>query len=168
MLNSVMGNKMNEIETINFIIEKLIKESKNKIIVVEGEKDKKALKKLGVFHVQSISREPIFKVIEKVKKKNRDVIVLVDLDREGKKKLTQLLSGFEREGVKVDLRFYEEFKKTKIRQIEGILKRIRNLNRGDYYGKDCSYFCKIYYTCFSTSRWNCGKARCNWSNIWTD
>ncbi|MCW1296113.1 MAG: toprim domain-containing protein [Candidatus Parvarchaeota archaeon] len=159
---------MNEIETINNLIEKLIDVSKNKIVVVEGEKDKEALEKLGVFNVRSISRKSIVDFVEEIASKNKEVILLPDLDREGRKKLTQLLSAFEKEGVKVDLTFYKELSKTEIRQIEGIIKRIRNLNRGDCHGKNCSYFCKIYYTCFSAGRWGRRKARCNWSDIWSD
>ena len=99
-----------------------LKNSK-KIVVVEGEKDKIALKKLGVKNVIAIARKPIFEFIEEIAEKNKEVIILTDLDDEGKKLYSKLKNGFQGCGIKVDNRFREDlFRNTHISQIEGIFR----------------------------------------------
>ena len=99
-----------------------LKNSK-KIVLVEGEKDKIALKKLGVKNAIAIARKPIFEFIEEIAEKNKEVIILTDLDDEGKKLYSKLKNGFQRYGIKVDNKFREElFRNTHISQIEGIFR----------------------------------------------
>lgn len=102
-------------------IEKLKK--KNRIIIVEGRKDKEALERLGLKNIVTLSKKPIFQIIEEVSEKNKRVIILTDLDKHGKELFGKLNSGLQYHGVKVDNKFREFlFKKTKLRQIEGIIK----------------------------------------------
>ncbi|MFH1332196.1 MAG: toprim domain-containing protein [archaeon] len=97
-----------------------IKSSK-KWIIVEGEKDKKALRKLGVKNVISISRKPLFEFIEEISLKHKEVIILTDLDREGKQLYHRLKQGLQKNGVRIDNQFRESlFKETHLSQIEGI------------------------------------------------
>lgn len=101
----------------------------NKIIIVEGKKDKEALECLGVSNIITLNKDPIYKVIEEAAKENKKVIILTDLDKEGKKLYGRLNSGLQRFGVEVDNYFREFlFKKTKLRQIEGILSYLLNNN----------------------------------------
>ncbi len=108
-------------ETIdNFL--RILRES-NKTIIVEGKKDKEALNKIGVKKVVTLSKKPVYKVVEDTAKNNKEVIILTDLDKEGKKLFGKLNSGLQSLGVRVDKRPREFlFKKTKLRQIEGITK----------------------------------------------
>lgn len=94
----------------------------NKIIIVEGKKDKKSLERLGISNIVILNKNPVYKTIEEVAKKNKKAVILTDLDREGKKLYGKLNSGLQRLGVEVD-NYFREFllKKTKLRQIEGIL-----------------------------------------------
>ena len=119
-------NKYSE-ELISFI-EKL-KES-NKLIIVEGEKDKKALENLGIKKIITLNKEPLFKIAENISKEHRDVIILTDLDKKGKQLYGKLNSNLQRLGLRVDNRFRNFLlKKTKLRQIEGIinyLEKIKN------------------------------------------
>ena len=93
----------------------------NKIIIVEGKKDKKALESLGISNIVTLNKNPVYKVIENVAKDNKKAVILTDLDKEGKKLYGKLNSGLQRLGVEVDNYFREFlFRKTRLRQIEGI------------------------------------------------
>ena len=92
-----------------------------KAVIVEGKKDRAALCRRGIKNIYSIDSKPLFAVIESVAKKEKDVLVLTDLDREGKRIYSVLSSGLQGLGVRVDNYFREFlFRKTKIRQIEGV------------------------------------------------
>jgi 5S rRNA maturation endonuclease (ribonuclease M5) len=91
-----------------------------KLIIVEGKKDKAALEKLGVTNVVAILRKPLFSFIESVEAE--EVIILTDLDPEGKKLYGILKQGLQEKGIKIDTYFREYlFKKSKISQIEGLV-----------------------------------------------
>ncbi|MEK6835798.1 MAG: toprim domain-containing protein [Nanoarchaeota archaeon] len=96
------------------------------LIIVEGKKDKIALNKLGIENVNSIN-EPIYLVIEKLVNHNKEIIILTDLDREGKKIYAKLKHEFQRYGIKINNK-YRKFliKHTKITQIEGLPTYIKN------------------------------------------
>lgn len=95
----------------------------NKIVIVEGKKDKQALEQLGITNIITLSKKPIFQIIEEISRKSKGVVILTDLDKEGKKLFGKLNSGLQYHGVKVDNKFRGFlFKKTKLRQIEGIIK----------------------------------------------
>ena len=119
-------NKYSE-ELISFI-EKL-KES-SKLIIVEGQRDKKALEQLGINKIVTLNKEPLFKIAENISKEHKDVIILTDLDKKGKQLYGKLNSSLQRLGLRVDNRFRNFLlKKTKLRQIEGIinyLEKIKN------------------------------------------
>ena len=91
------------------------------LIIVEGKKDKKALKNLGIKNITELSKKPLFEIIENISIKNNDCIILTDLDKKGKELYGKLNSGLQRYGVKVDNKFRNFlFRHTKIRQIEGL------------------------------------------------
>ncbi len=113
-------------------IEEIISElkSSNKLIIVEGIKDKRALKKLAVNnYIVVLSKKPIFAVIEDISKITKDVVILTDFDKKGKELYGKLNSGLQRLGVKVDHYFREWLQRnTKLSHIEGIAKYIKNLD----------------------------------------
>jgi 5S rRNA maturation endonuclease (ribonuclease M5) len=99
-------------------IKKLKEDSKEKIVLVEGKKDKKVLEDEGVKNILTLTK-PFYKVIEEIVDENKKCIVLVDLDKEGKKLYSKLKYYFNKYGVKINDKFREFlFKNTKIRQIE--------------------------------------------------
>ena len=109
-------------------LEDFISELKNssKLIIVEGKKDKKALGDLGIKNIITL-KQPIYKIVEQISKKNKEVIILTDLDKEGKKLYGKLNSELQRFGVNVDKKFREFlFKKTTLRQIEGLSSYVEN------------------------------------------
>jgi 5S rRNA maturation endonuclease (ribonuclease M5) len=108
---------MNELEILK---------NSGKAVIVEGKKDKECLESLGFSNVIELQKRPLFKVVEDVAKKYKEVAILTDLDKRGKKIFGYLNSGLQKHGVKVDNRFRNFlFKKTKLRQIEGLKKYIQ-------------------------------------------
>jgi len=115
-------------ETTNELLDwiETIKDS-DKIIIVEGKEDKKALHKLGITDVVQLNKRPLYKVVEELIEKGKEVIILTDLDKKGKQLYGKLNHDLCRFGVKVDNRFRNFlFKNTKLRQIEGMDSYIRN------------------------------------------
>ena len=95
--------------------------SSEKLIIVEGMKDKKALESFGIKNIVTLNK-PLHQVIEDVAEKSKDVIILTDLDKKGKELFGKLSSGLQSHGVRVDKSFREFlFRKTKLRQIEGLV-----------------------------------------------
>jgi len=91
------------------------------LVIAEGKQDEKALKELGFQNIITLSKKPLFKVVEQVVAKNKETLILTDLDKEGKLLYGKLNHQLQQFGVKVNnkLRNYL-FRHTKLRQIEGL------------------------------------------------
>ncbi|MBS3163481.1 toprim domain-containing protein [Candidatus Woesearchaeota archaeon] len=94
----------------------------DKTIVVEGVKDKINLRKLGIPEKRIIFLDgPLYQIAEKIYKREKDCILLLDLDKEGKKLYSRLRHDLQRFGVKIDNKFREFlYKKTSMTYIEKI------------------------------------------------
>jgi len=93
----------------------------NKIIIVEGKKDKEALEKLGIKNIIELSKKPLFQVIEDIADNGKECVILTDLDKKGKELYGKINSGLQKFGVKIDNSFRAFlYKNTQLRQIEGI------------------------------------------------
>jgi 5S rRNA maturation endonuclease (ribonuclease M5) len=104
-----------------------IKQSET-LVVVEGKKDKIALESLGITNIIELNKKPLFEIIENISSKNKNCIILTDLDKQGKQLYGKLNSGLQQFGVKIDNNFRNFlFKKTHLRQIEGINTYIENI-----------------------------------------
>ena len=92
-----------------------------KLVLVEGVKDKKALERLGVENICCLNDKPLYEVVESVAANNKKVIILTDLDREGRRLYGRLKTQLQAHGVEVDNYFREFlFRNTKLRQVEGL------------------------------------------------
>lgn len=93
----------------------------DKVIIVEGKKDRAALEKLGFENIIELSKKPLFQIIEDISNKNKECIILTDFDKKGEQLYGKLNSGLSRLGVKVDnkLRGFLQ-KKTRLSHIEGL------------------------------------------------
>lgn len=111
---------MTEAEELHDWLERL--GDSEKLIVVEGAKDESALESLGISRIFVLGKRPIFKTVEEIVSIAEDVIILTDLDKEGKKLYGKLSTSLQERGVVVD-NFFREwlFRNTKLRQIEGIV-----------------------------------------------
>ena len=93
----------------------------NKTILVEGKKDKEDLNNLGIKNIITLKQKPIYKIVEEISENSKEVIILTDLDVEGKKLYSRLKSGLQKHGIKIDHEFREFlFKKSKITYIESL------------------------------------------------
>lgn len=110
---------MSESEELEEQLQKI--KDQRKLILVEGIKDKKSLEQLGITNVITLRRRALYKVVEDIVGKTKDCIILTDLDCEGKKLFKTINSELTQRGVRVDKHFRNFlFKKTQLRQIEGI------------------------------------------------
>ena len=104
---------------------KKIKEN-DKLVIVEGFKDKRALESFGIKRINVLKGRALYKVIEEIG--DKEVVILTDLDRVGKKLYAVLKDKFSQRGVKVDDKLREFlFKETKLRQIEGLKRFMERL-----------------------------------------
>ncbi len=97
-------------------IEKIRKN--NFLIIAEGKKDISALKILGLKNVISLKNKPLFEVIEEIRSK--DIVILTDLDTEGRKIFSKLRCGLQKNGIRVHNKLRNLLFKTKLRNIEGL------------------------------------------------
>ena len=97
---------------------------KDKPVIVEGINDVKALEELGFTNVTPLNGA-LYQVIERFEDED-EVVILTDLDKEGKKIYGRLAKGFAKRGVKVNDNVRNIlFKETKLRQIEGLANYIK-------------------------------------------
>lgn len=92
---------------------------KDKIVIVEGIKDKKALNNLDVKNV-IILNKPLYRIIDNISEKYKKVVILTDLDKKGRELYSKLRYGLERNGIKIDDKFREFLFKERISHIESI------------------------------------------------
>jgi len=95
-----------------------VEESKDLPVVVEGKRDVRALRKLGFNNIFPLNK-PIFAMIEGVSH-YKEVIILTDLDTEGKKLYRKLKSGFCERGVQINEKLRQQLIFYKISHIEGL------------------------------------------------
>ncbi len=89
----------------------------NKLIIVEGKNDKKALEDLGINNIITFSNSPLLS-IENIKE--QEVVILTDIDKAGRKMYSILKQELQKRKVKVDDRFRKFLFYTRISHIEGI------------------------------------------------
>jgi len=98
---------------------KLLKENKDKQVIVEGKRDKKVLCLLGFKKILTLNKG-IYETTEKLKEKQ--VLILTDFDPEGKKIAKELNRILQSLGYKVDRETRRKigfmFTRLKIRKIE--------------------------------------------------
>ena len=91
------------------------------IIIVEGKKDKAALNKLGIKNIMPLNGKPLYKLTEEISELKKPVIILTDLDKEGRKFYSKLKHDLQKKGVKIKDGFRKFlFKKTKVTVIESL------------------------------------------------
>jgi 5S rRNA maturation endonuclease (ribonuclease M5) len=117
---------MQKKEEFEGFIERLRKASEEKIVLVEGAKDKNALESLGVKNIMTL-KKPLYAVVEDIVSSGKDCVILTDLDKKGKEIYARVSSKLKQSGVKVDNRFREFLFETRLRQIEGIISYLGKL-----------------------------------------
>lgn len=115
---------MNEefIQKVRIELAKVI--DNNLLVVVEGIKDERSLKNLGVKRIM-VLKGPLFSVVEKFSVE-KEVVLLTDLDEEGRKLFSVLKRDAQKFGVKVNEDLRRSLFKTDVRHIEGLDSYLRN------------------------------------------
>ncbi len=90
----------------------------NYLVIVEGKKDRQALESLGLCKIMELKNRPLFKVIESI---NEDkVVILTDLDNEGRKLFGKLRHSLQKKGIKINNKMRNELFKSRLRNLEGL------------------------------------------------
>ncbi len=105
-------------------------------VVVEGKNDRAALQELGLSLVLVLYKKPFYKLIESLHQ-FKEIVILTDLDKEGKKLYAKINDECSQRGIRVNnhLRKFL-FKETALRQIEGLpnyLRKIAKLKEYKYF-----------------------------------
>lgn len=117
-------NPSNEIRAVIEEMLSLIEKEKNSLVIVEGKKDKIALEELGFTNIIILDK-PLYEVVEQVNDKG--VILLTDLDKEGKLLYSKLKKEFDRRGIAIDNKLRNLLFKTELRQIEGLTSYLKKI-----------------------------------------
>ena len=114
-------------------------------ILVEGPSDKAALQELGLYSVVAIDKRPHYKVVESLLQADiKEIVILTDLDTEGRKLYRKFNHECSQRGIKVNnkLRHFL-LRETSLGQVEGLAKFIRNLERKETQGITSSQMKRI-------------------------
>jgi 5S rRNA maturation endonuclease (ribonuclease M5) len=122
-----MNMREEERQAIEEFLE-LVEEYKDSFTIVEGKSDKAALKQLGFTNVITLSTA-LYKIVEQaLESEERKVIVLTDLDSEGKKLYSKLKHELGQKGIHIDDKLRNALFKTQLRQIEGLTTYLEKKN----------------------------------------
>jgi 5S rRNA maturation endonuclease (ribonuclease M5) len=96
------------------------------LLVVEGKRDREALRKAGLDNIVEISGRQLERVVDVVKSKQSQVTILTDYDEEGVKQYKRLKKLLLSDGVKVNDIFRRDFKRAflvnRIEELNGYFK----------------------------------------------
>lgn len=104
-------------QTFEEFYEKL--RNNNSVKIVEGKKDKKALNDLNINNVHCLNGNSLYKLPE-LFENEKEIILLTDLDSEGKKLYSMLSKQFQKKRIKINNKFREFLFKNKISHIESL------------------------------------------------
>jgi len=122
-------------EQIQQILEQLAEESRNgKPIIVEGRKDEQALKRLGVTGKIVFAKKglkTIIDVVSEIEDKNpKEVILMLDFDREGRELTEKLKNHMEKAGIKTNIHYWIKLSSLtgrEVKDVEGLATYMKTL-----------------------------------------
>lgn len=99
-------------------IEKL--KNEEVLCIVEGPKDRKALESFGIHNIVELSKAPLYRIVEEVAEKGKEVAILTDMDEKGKQLYHVLSRDLQRRGIKIDNKLRGKLFRAKISHVEGL------------------------------------------------
>ncbi|MCX6814862.1 MAG: hypothetical protein NTY20_04415 [Candidatus Aenigmarchaeota archaeon] len=162
----------------------VLEELTGNILIVEGKKDEKALRGLGMRHILKINSRHIGKVAEEAvslgeKHKNREIIVLTDFDRTGRKLASQIRLLLQSRNIHANYRIRRDVMNLGIKCTEELASLSRGLEEGigrgdslsgkkecDDYGEISANFNKVCGKGIHKGKRNNRKTRCDRGYIW--
>ncbi len=134
--NSRNQSLEDKIERLETLLQKLIEKSKEgATILVEGEKDAEALRKIGVTGKISCVKKiriPLYDYLQKCTELKEEIIVLTDFDRRGVQLAGKMTNYLERSGKSVNLMFWLKirgFITHDVKDVEGLASYVETLRR---------------------------------------
>jgi 5S rRNA maturation endonuclease (ribonuclease M5) len=124
-----------------------IEELKESIVIVEGKRDKKALENLGIHNTVPINGKPLIEIVQQIAdmgKTGKDIIILTDFDREGRRIASKLELLLKKYGVHPNSRLrccVMNFGWNKIEDLNCLAKP--GLREDDIHVKASTYFNKV-------------------------
>jgi 5S rRNA maturation endonuclease (ribonuclease M5) len=127
-------NDRERLEEFLKLLNELIEENQEVPIIVEGKKDRRALKELGFKgKLFSINHGiPLFNFCEELARKHRKVIILTDWDSKGGRLAKALREGFAANSVKYDEKSRAKLArlcKKDVKDVEGLPKFLEGLKQ---------------------------------------
>jgi 5S rRNA maturation endonuclease (ribonuclease M5) len=118
-------DKAERLERVIEVIEELkLRSLEGVVIVVEGRKDKRALRELGIRGtILLATRDSLFVFSEELSRLNREIIILTDWDRAGLRLARKLSAHLVSFGVVPDMRFHHllsSLVRKEIKDVEGL------------------------------------------------
>jgi 5S rRNA maturation endonuclease (ribonuclease M5) len=125
------------IEKVQLLIEKLATDSeKGCLIIVEGQKDYRALRQLGIngkILTAKTSRKSFLDLVSEIEKNpSPQIILLLDFDRRGKELTKRLVQHLETVRIKTNADYWKELQALigrDVKDIEGIPTYLQTLNK---------------------------------------
>ena len=100
--------------------------SKDRIVIVEHKRDAERISFLGVKNVNWYrSREPEYKMVERLQKANKECILLFDTDRPSNSKCEKLKALLQQNGVKVNTRFRKVIFTSEFNELSGLISYLK-------------------------------------------
>ena len=123
-----------ELEGIIDILEKIKKEDKSVPVIVEGRKDMKALRSLGIERkiIKIKKGKTIFRIVEGLRKDHDKVIILTDWDSTGGKLCYKIKKACESNDIRYDVEYRKQmikFLKKEVKDVESIPTFIKRAKR---------------------------------------
>lgn len=96
--------------------------SNNYLIIAEGKKDRTALENLGLKNIFVLNEtgRSIYEKIEEISGKAKEIVIMTDIDKEGKKIYFLMKKAFSQMNVKINNKIRELLIKLKISHVEGL------------------------------------------------
>ena len=120
---------MNKEKETEMLFEELLRAiADGTLVIVEGEKDRKALQNLGIKNIFVINEhgKSFYEKIERIAEKIKEAMILTDLDTEGKKLYSIIKRSFSNNGVRINDKIRDLLIKLKISHVEGLSTFIDN------------------------------------------
>lgn len=135
-MNAERKTKNSNIEDIEKAIEELKKENEKIPIIVEGGKDEKALREIGIYgEIIKLNKGKTIAIFcEEVAKLHKEVIILTDWDFKGGELSKMLKKGFKANCVKIEMKFRAKISslcKKDIKDVQSLEKYIKNLRKNE-------------------------------------
>jgi len=147
--------------------EKLLDSLREATVIVEGKRDKEALKSLGLGNIFDISSRPLDVFIRLLDRKKK-CVVLTDFDREGNKKNRIICNFLEKNGLTPNSRLRKLIKNSfGVTKIEELIK-FSKLKEDVYHGKISTIDYKVFNRSRFYRKWCSRETRRDWGNIWSD